>query len=110
VIISDLNIKSIACLPAKANPILIVDSDAVLSRAISLQRLQAIRWWRRQVPKFFGAVDLNQFPKRDRKNGLKSPHAALPEENRFRIAIAKRSDQTTIILWGTLNVGREIHG
>jgi len=93
VVISDLNIKSVACLPSKANPILIVDSDAVLSRAISLQRLQAIRRWRRQVSKFFGAVNLNQFPKRDGKNRLKSPYAALPEENRFRIAIVKRSDQ-----------------
>jgi len=110
VIISDLNIKRIACVPSKANPILIVDSDAVLSRAISLQCLQAIRGRRRQVSKFFGAVDLNQFPKRDGRNGLKSPYAALPEENRFRIAILKRSDQTTIILRETLNVGREIPG
>jgi hypothetical protein len=107
VIISDLNIKSIACAPSKANPILIVDSNAVLSRAISLQWLQVIRGRRRQVSKFFRAIDLNQFPKRYGSNGLKSSHAAPPEENRFRITIVERTDQTNIILRITFNVIQE---
>lgn len=96
-IVGDLNIKSVAVLPSKADAVLIIDSDTALSRAISLQPLQPVRWWRREVSKVLRAIDLNQSPERERGDGLKSPHAA-PLENRFRSPIAKRTDQTNIIL------------
>ena len=108
-IVGDLKIKSIAFLPSKTDSILIVDSDAVLSHPISLQRLQTIRWWRREVAKLFRAVDLNQPPKRDSRDGLKSSHAPLTE-NRFGIAIAKGADQTNIILRITSNVFQALTG
>jgi hypothetical protein len=102
-IIGDLNVKSIAFLPSKANAILIVDSDAILARAIALQRLKPVRRRRREVSKFFRAVDLNQFPERDGSDGLKSPHWTLLE-NPFCILIAKRTDQTNIVLRIASNV------
>jgi hypothetical protein len=104
-IIGDLNVKSIAFLPSKANAILIVDSDAILARAIALQRLKPVRRRRREVSKFFRAVDLNQFPEHDGSDGLKSPHSTLLE-NPFCILIVKRTDQTNIVLRIASNVRR----
>jgi len=106
-IIGNLNVESMALFPSKTHSKLIVDAHAVLSRAVSLQRLEPICRRRRKVAKLLGVVDLNQSPKRYGSNGLKSSHAALME-NRFRIPVAKRTDQTNIILRITLNVQQEI--
>jgi hypothetical protein len=41
-IISNLNLGSIALRPGEANPKLIVDSDAVLASAVAFQRFQPV--------------------------------------------------------------------
>ena len=41
-VVHDFNIKNISVLPTKTNPPLIVDADAVLSFAITLQGLQPV--------------------------------------------------------------------
>ena len=96
-IIHDLHIKSIPSLPSKTDPILVVDPDAILARAIALQCLKPVRRWRRQISEFFGVIDLHEFPERDGSDGLKSPHPALLK-NRLRILATKRTDQTNIVL------------
>jgi hypothetical protein len=58
--IRDLDVESIAVPPAETDPILVVDSHAVLSCPISFQSLQPIRGRRRKIAKFPGAVDLDQ--------------------------------------------------
>jgi hypothetical protein len=44
VVINDLNIQSIAVFPNEAYSPLIVDSNTVLSRSITLQFLEPVRW------------------------------------------------------------------
>jgi hypothetical protein len=97
VVVSDLNVKRVTLFPSKTDPILIVDSDAVLSGTITLQHLEAVRRRRCEVSKLLRAIDLYQSPERYGSDRLKSLHAALVE-NRLRIFIVKRSDQTNIIL------------
>jgi hypothetical protein len=40
-------------LPDKANPVLVVDADAVLAFSISTQRLEMIAGWRFQIREFY---------------------------------------------------------
>src|SRR5258708_2498923 len=41
-IIDNLNVVGVSLFPSKADPVLIVDPDAVLARAVALERLQAV--------------------------------------------------------------------
>ena len=104
-VIDNLDIKSMSILPSETDPIPIVDADAILAYPISLQRLEAIRWWRSKVAQLIRAVDLNQPSKRHTGNSLKSFDSPLLEY-RLSILIPKGTDQTTIILRLALNVTR----
>ena len=42
-IVGDLNVKSMAALPSKTDPVLIVDADAVLSSPVTLQGFEPVR-------------------------------------------------------------------
>jgi hypothetical protein len=48
VVINDLDLQRITVLPDEADSPLIVDSNAVLSRSITLQPLKPVRWWNPQ--------------------------------------------------------------
>jgi len=90
-----------AALPSKANPILIVDANTVLSRPIALQRLQPVCRGRSKVPDIFGAIDLDQ--------PAKGHFCYLaPIEDRFSFLVAKRADQTSIVLRVALNVKQKM--
>jgi hypothetical protein len=91
--------------PTKANSILIVYANAVLPHSISLQTLESVCRRGSEVTKFFRIVDLNQSAKSNRSNLLEPPDAALLED-RFRVPIVERTDQTNIILRFTLDVAR----
>jgi hypothetical protein len=107
VVIGDLDVKSVSLFPTKANSILIVYANAVLTRSISLQTLKTVCRRRSEVTKFFRIVDLNQSAKSNRSNLLEPPHAALLED-RFRVPVVERTDQTNIILRFALTVPRSI--
>jgi hypothetical protein len=102
VVIGNLDIKSMSILPSETDPILVVDADAVLTRSITLRRLKPICWWRRKIPEFIRAVDLNQPSKRQAGNSLKCPDSPLLED-RLSILIPKGTDQTTSILRSALD-------
>jgi len=58
VIIDDLHIARSIVRPYKANAILSIDPNAVLSSPIAAQRFQAIAGWNSQFFKFFDRVEL----------------------------------------------------
>jgi hypothetical protein len=49
VVIDDLDVERVSIRPAKANPPLVVDADAVLAFAASSERFQAVSWGHSQV-------------------------------------------------------------
>ncbi len=49
-VVDNLNLQGIAFRPHEAHPVLVVDPDAVLARAITLQSLQPIPGKRGKVP------------------------------------------------------------
>ncbi len=93
-IVRGLNIKRVAILPTKADPIWIVDPNAVLPRSIAVEPLQTVRWWSRKIPKLRGTIDLHQSSDRDRLNLLVSLDPPLAKD-RLRVFIAKGWDQTS---------------
>jgi hypothetical protein len=105
VVIGDLDIKSLSIFPTKTNSILIVYSNAVLPRSISLQTLKPVCRRGSEVTKFFRIVDLNQSTKSNSSNLLEPPDAALLEDC-FRVPVVERTDQTNTIPRLTLNVAR----
>lgn len=58
-IVCDFHVVSVAPLPDEADAELIVDADAVLSLAVSLERFEAISWDCRKIAETGGYV---QFP------------------------------------------------
>ena len=59
-IVHDFHIVGIAVAPNKADAPLVVNADAVLSFSIAFQRFQVIAWWRLQIAKFGGDIQLPQ--------------------------------------------------
>ena len=92
-IIGYLHVERISISPAEADPVLIVNTDAVLARAVALEQLQTVPRRRGQIAKLFRAVDLDQLADGYCGDLLEPPHN-LPAKDRFRLSIAKRPDQS----------------
>jgi hypothetical protein len=60
-IIADLNVIEPVFAAAKADPVLQVDADAVLSVSVSLQFFQMIRWRDPQIVESLCMIDHDQF-------------------------------------------------
>jgi hypothetical protein len=106
-VIGNLDVEGMPCLPAKAHSVLIVDAHTVLSRSISLQHLKPVRRGRGKIANLFGAIDLDKAAKGYGGDLLESSDAAL-QKDRFCFPVAKRADQTFIVLRLTLNVKQEM--
>jgi len=61
VVIHDLDVKSIPIPPHETHTVLIADSNAVLPRAVSAQRLQMISRWHPQVIELDGRIQDGEF-------------------------------------------------
>ena len=86
-IICYLHVERISISPAEADPVLIVNTDAVLARAVALEQLQTVPRRRGQIAKLFRAVDLDQLADGYCGDLLEPPHN-LPAKD------AKRPDQS----------------
>ena len=73
VVIRDLDFVRPVNLPNEADAVLIVDSDAVLARAVALQRFQSIAWRDAQVAQVDGRFDLVQLAESNRSYGGPAP-------------------------------------
>ena len=61
-VVRDLNLIDISSLPSKANPILIVDSNAVLPVPVPPQPFEVIPPWNSEFAEFSDSIDLIEFP------------------------------------------------
>ena len=57
-VVNDLNVLRAAGGPPEADPVLVIDPDAVLSSPVSSQLFEAIRRWCAQVAQLLGLVEL----------------------------------------------------
>jgi hypothetical protein len=59
-IVGDLNFACVAFAPYEADPVLIIDLDAVLPFAVTLECFQAIAWENRKIGELPGRMDLHE--------------------------------------------------
>jgi len=67
-IVHEFNVRWTLGGPAKAKPVLIVDPNAVLSFAVTLQRFQPVARWRAQELERFSSIQLRQLSRRSLEN------------------------------------------
>ncbi len=91
-VIHDLDLKGVAPFPAKANPPLVINSYAVLSRTIAFERLQPITRRNAQGIEMRRGVKLRQLAPHHPMNDSRQPAHALSIENSRGVAILKRLD------------------
>ena len=82
--------------PPEADPPLVVDTNAVLSLAISLEGLQSVLWRRGQVAKLMSAVEHFELPSRDPFD-IRKPRHARPREQPLGPGIREGNDHLWIV-------------
>lgn len=89
-VINNFDLMSITILPAKTDPPLLVDSDAPLAAAITLQGFQAIARWHEQRPQVDRGIEHTEFAASQPLNILRqSPRKpAVPNGLGFLVAEA----------------------
>jgi hypothetical protein len=97
-IVRDFNFIGIASLPSETNPILIVDSNTVLSDPISAQPFEVIPSWNSELAKVSNSIDL-----------IELPPANLPQDTGTSPPGNGRVDPIKDIL-GALPTKRTYHG
>ena len=105
VIIDDFDRTGVAIFPAKADPPLIVDSDAVLASSISGQLLQVIGRRDPEITEPASGIQDQQFPKSDPMN-TREPLGMPPLKNLLGFLTAKPLNHVLIITHRDNNVKR----
>ncbi len=89
-IVNNFNIFRIAILPDEAHPKLIIDADAVLAGAITLQCFKVVAGWRPQILKAGRGIDVAQLASADREQIGRETFRQPSGPNRCRSPIVKR--------------------
>jgi len=95
VIIGDLHIVSIAVAPLEANPILIVDPNAMLMPAIAFQAFQPVARQGAKIGKLAGSIDHPQLLKGPSRTTLKAS-TLTGQKQSFAFTIVERLDQVRL--------------
>jgi hypothetical protein len=82
-IVDDFDIVRVAVLPAKTNPPLIVDPDAVLTLAIPFQGFEPISWGHHHLSDVSRSMQNQQFTARHALNIRRKSPRGLRHENAF---------------------------
>lgn len=105
-IVYDLDVLRRAVFPAKADPPLLIDANAVLPRPIALELLQSIPGWYPQFIESDRGIEQQQFAKHHApQRGRKTPHWLAIKEP-LTIAIGETGDHVDIVTLDDNNVKR----
>jgi hypothetical protein len=97
VVVHDLDVLRFAVLPHEADPILVIDPDAVLPPPITAKGLEVIARKRAQVVESLGRVQLRQLALSDASN-VPEPTRRVPLEQRLCISVPEGPDHLLSIL------------
>jgi len=106
VVVADLDVIRVSVFPAEANSPLIVDSDAVLARAVSRESFQSIPRWHPKVVQPFNGVQEQQLSVRPSLHVRSELTSTLPLEHLSRLSVPKRPNHRSNVTGGTSNVNR----
>ena len=112
-ILHDLHVRGPCLRPTKADPVALVDPDAVLSLPMNDQSFKPVSWWHAQVIEPFNGIELVELPSRypPQVAGARPPGCfrVAPVEHVFRARVGEGPDQGSTIArvscyhnWGRL--------
>ena len=97
VVVHDLDVLRFAVLPHEADPILVIDPDAVLPPPITAKGLEVIARKRAQVVESLGGVQLRQLALSDPSN-VPEPTRRVPLKQRLGVSVPEGTDHLLSIL------------
>jgi hypothetical protein len=95
-IVGQFDIERSAVLPPQADPVLIVDPNAVLTRPVALQLLKPVIGRLHHIHQSVGTMKHSQFPQGNSRN-TGPPPRRQPMKQLLRIGIVERSDHVAIL-------------
>ncbi len=107
VIVNDFNLVGVSVLPDEAQPIAVVDADAVLSFTVAAQFLQAVARRDAQIFQAGCGVQDEQFAQGRALQLGGQVRMTLPLEQVFRVAVVKGLDHTLSISCVVYHVNRD---
>lgn len=92
-IADDFHIRRAAFRPSKTDPVPLVQTNAVLTFAVTMERFQPVSRWNLQLPDRFDGIQLIEFPRRNGPQrawtGLSCGLRISPVEDVLRPNVAK---------------------
>lgn len=107
VIVHDLDVPDVSTRPAKADAPLIIDSDAVLPLASSLQCLQAVAGWKPEILQAAGLVKIKELSASDALEGSEPRYVEILKES-FGSGVAERPNHLDRVYDVTRNMSNAI--
>lgn len=105
-VIRNLNLKGVSVLKSKTDAPLVIDSDAVLSFSISLQRFKSVAWRDSQFIHLKGGMDGYQFPQGNLLNRSWQSAGTLSLKDQFGFTALEAFYHTMNITLSVNNVKR----
>jgi hypothetical protein len=106
VVVHDLDVQGVSLLPTKADPPLLVHSDAVLTATLSREALQSIPGGRAQILQRLCGVDHEELAQGVARYGVSEPTCALPPEHFLRVLVAEGANHVEMITSRGITVKR----
>jgi hypothetical protein len=106
VVVNDLDIEHVTILPSEADAPLLIDADAVLARAVALERLELIRWGDHEVTQIRSAIEVLQFLACALLNLVVQALHKCPSEYRLSVFILEGPDHGQMLKHSDIIVKR----
>ncbi len=95
VVVGDFDFVGITALPPEANPVLVIDTNAMLAGPIAPETFQPVPRWHGQFSELPHSIDLRQLPAHDgpKRDGTRRPRTPTIDaiERVFCGGVGKRS-------------------
>jgi hypothetical protein len=91
-IVSNLDVMSVALAPSKTDPPLIVDADAIFARSLAGQLLRSVAWRTAKVFQRLGSIQDQQLPERSPLQLGGPPANGLPFEDLLGVLVPEALD------------------
>jgi hypothetical protein len=98
VIIGNFDLVGVLAVPAEADAILVIDSDAVPARPAAFERFQVISWRDTQFAERGRGFELSELSKCDFVEGGRELRRAVAEPKRFGRLVGERLDHKLTLL------------
>jgi hypothetical protein len=92
VVVNDLDVEGVTRAPTEAHSPLIVDANAVLSRSVATELLEAVARWYAEIIQALCCIQDEQLSSGDLLDILSEPPSSLPVEQALCVPVSEASD------------------